>query len=106
MEQPKDDFERDLLARFASITAEEKAGPKRPAFAEQNSADGSEYRYFQPVFAAKQCLTTCHAPGIVLNGSDAEPSPFGRAAPGERKWNDGDLMAVVEVTLPLPLNER
>jgi hypothetical protein len=105
-EQPKDDFERGLLARFPSISVEERASAERPVFAERYSVHGTEYRYYQPVFAAKQCLNICHVPGIETSPSDPDPAPFGRAAPGNQKWNAGDVMAVVEVTFPLPVDER
>ncbi len=103
-EQPSDDFVRDLLARFAGAPAEERAKMEGPQFAERGTADGTEYRYYQPIYAEKKCLGTCHQPGF--KGSEAKPeaSPFGRGAPGDQKWKEGELMAVVEITIPSRLH--
>ena len=107
-EQPADEFERELLGRFGDAAAKEIASRERPLlFAERLTADQAEYSYYQPVFADKGCLNVCHEPHIVIDlGSNGEPSVFGRAAPGNQKWKEGDLMAVVEIKIPVGPTRR
>jgi len=99
-EQPSDEFERDLLPRFAGAPAEERPNMDRPVFAERRTADRTEYRYYQPIYAEKKCFAICHRPGVKGPEAKPEPSPYGRAAPGDQKWKEGELMTVVEVTIP------
>jgi hypothetical protein len=99
-EQPQGTFERELLARFAHVDDGKAADVAEQPFAEWRVADRQEYRYYQPVFAKKGCFIMCHAPTGVAAQSDPVPSPFGRAAPGDKEWKDGELMAVVEIAVP------
>ncbi len=100
-EQPKNEDERQLLERFLKRKPEEIGKSDRPESEEGPVTEKNEYLYFQAIRAERKCFNVCHQPGIrTAVGTELEPSPYGRAAPGERMWNDGDLMAVVRVTIP------
>lgn len=100
-EQPTNEFERQVLERFLKKKPEDLAKSDRPEYVEGPVTENNEYQYFQAIRAERQCLTICHSPGVKGGiNMDPEPSPYGRAAPGEQKWNEGDLMAVVRVAIP------
>lgn len=107
-EQPKPGFEQELLKRFSpNRKPEELAKLDRPEYIEGPITENNEYQYFQAIRAEKECFAVCHLPGVKALNMDPEPPPTGRAAPGEQKWNEGDLMAVVRVTIPnLPMQEE
>jgi len=105
-EQPKNEFERQLLDRFAERTPDEVARLDRPEYVEGPVTENNEYRYFRAIRAKRECFAVCHCPPVA-NGMNVAPEPpaTGREAPGGQKWKEGDLMAIVEITIPLPLNE-
>jgi len=106
-EQPKNEFERKILEEFAKHNPEEIAKLDRPEYLEGPVTDNEEYQYFQAIRAEQNCTRTCHVPNVRALPMDPEPSPIGRAAPGEQKWKEGDLMAVVRVTIPnRPMQEK
>jgi len=113
-ERPADETEMQLLDRFATAPEREEAldeagapdpagdssaeedsddpddGTARsiePSYFERLTADGSEYLYYQPVYAQRSCLV-CHR---ALSGAEVSMS-----AP----MVEGDLMAIVQVTIP------
>ena len=90
-ERPRNEYEEQVLARFMD---------NRDWHSEEGPVTtDNEYQLFQEV-RADNCLGMCHAPAVKALAPEAEAPPFGRAAPGEKKWQDGDLMAVVRVTIP------
>jgi len=100
-EQPRPGFEEELLKRFPpNRKPEELAKLDHPEYIEGKVTDDNEYQYFQAIRAEKQCFAVCHLPGVKALNMDPEPPATGRAAPGEQKWSEGDLMAVVRVTIP------
>ncbi len=104
-EQPKSEFEQQMLEWFAKRKPEETGKQDGPEYLEGPVTENNEYQYFQAIRGKKGCLTTCHMPSVTGMTGGPEAAPFGRGAPGGQKWNEGDLMAVVEITIPLPLDE-
>jgi len=106
-EQPRNEDERQRLERFLKRKPEELGKDRPPEGEEGPVTERNEYQYYLPIRAQKQCLGTCHQPGIKSPNLDPEPPPFGRSAPGEQKWQPGDLMAVARVTIPYgPMQEE
>jgi hypothetical protein len=101
-EQPRSAFERQVLDRFAKRKPGEIAKQDGPEYREGPITEHEEYQYFQAIRAERNCTRTCHVPNVSALPTSPENSPIGRAAPGGQKWREGDLMAVVEVTIPLP----
>jgi signal transduction histidine kinase len=101
-EQPAPDnpFEQQVLERALKRKPEEIAKSDRWEHEEGPLTEKNEYQYFQPIRAETECFDVCHVPGVRGLKMDPEPSPTGRAAPDEQKWNDGDLMVVARVTIP------
>jgi two-component system, NarL family, sensor histidine kinase BarA len=101
-EKPQGDFERQILAGFAKETPEEIRKPGRVGYKEGPVTADNEYQYFQEIRFEKNCLGACHQePPRSGLGTDIESSPYGRGPPpGQQRWNEGDLMAVVRVTIP------
>jgi len=104
-EQPNSEFERHVLGEFANRKPEEMAKLDRPEYLEGPVTEDNEYQYFQAIRAEQNCTRMCHVPNAKALPMDPEPSCLGRAAPSDQKWKEGDLMAIVEITIPLPLNE-
>lgn len=109
---PRDEFERELLARFMKARPQESAAsdgttpeadgseynvPEPREFEERPLPDQSEYQYYQPIRARESCLL-CHrmlggakSSALVLGGSQiVSPPPLAV----------GDMMAIVQVTIP------
>lgn len=93
--KPRDAFEEELLDRF--LQPPEDTGKKRVDFAERYVSDGEEYQYYQAIRAQRSCLSVCHTAPPVSGG-------FYSTASGLILWpsplRDGDLMAMVQVTIP------
>ena len=88
---PQDDEEREILAAFA------KESP--PPFIERYSADRGEYLYYQPVRAQEKCFSACHRP--LDDGANLFADSRTRASIGNSiARGEGDLMAVIQVTIP------
>jgi len=115
---PNDRWERALLERFMKAkpkkpvspptpagqpggepTESEQPGRKRlPEWDERLQADQNEYQYYQAIRAQESCLL-CHrmlgtglnSSGLILGGSEVVGGP---------PLAEGDLMAVVQVTIP------
>lgn len=103
-EQPQSKDERQRLERFKE-RADESGKPDRLEGEVGPITEKNEYQYFLPIRAQKQCLGICHQPGM-RTSLDPEPT-FGRSAPGEQKWQPGDLMVVACVTIPYgPMQEQ
>jgi signal transduction histidine kinase len=81
--EPRDDFEREVLARFEAAGKQRRTGEKRPhEFAERRIEATRQYQYYRPIFLDGACKG-CHKlqPGFQENPGLAE----------------GDLMAVALV---------
>ncbi len=87
-------LEERLLERFMQPPTEspDDAEPQEPEFHERLVAGGNQYEYYQPVYAEKSCVL-CHnamsgSRGVALDGGGRPP------------LTEGDLMAIVQVTIP------
>ncbi len=96
-QQPKTPLEERLLERFMRMEPDFNDDQmKEPVFYERLVGGGNQYEYYQPVYAEKSCVA-CHiafAGGYPV-GSDVivggvPPAPL----------TEGDLMAIVQVTIP------
>jgi signal transduction histidine kinase len=100
--KPRDAFERKLLAEFLAVDPLQAVEQESPEFEDRLSSDQSEYQYYQPIRAQDSCLAACHkAPpgGLGIGWSDADPGL--RASVGRSTaQSKGELMAVVQVTIP------
>ena len=90
---PQDALESELLQRFARMTEEERDQEDAMLFAERLVAGGREYQYYQPIWAERSCVD-CHR---LLEGEGYTPGSTGTASAPIR---EGDLMAVLQVTIP------
>ncbi len=100
--KPRDGEEWAILDRFRK--SRPTSGPAAtPEWAERRRDDRNEYSYYQPIRAERSCLTPgCHqstSAGIDMIGSGV--SLGSRAQPGASPLAEGDLMAVVNVSIPL-----
>ncbi len=90
-----------------------EAGPKLPGesdeseFRELTVSEKDEYRYYQPIRADQSCIAVCHRQLPGGDVSEAGPA-FGGAGPTPGvPLSEGDLMAVVKVTIPYgPIEEQ
>jgi hypothetical protein len=94
-----------VLKCFVERESVEGAKQGRPEYLEGPVTENHEYQYFRAIRAERNCTLMCHTPGAKALTGGPEISPFGRAAPGDQKWKEGDLMAVVRITIPLPLDD-
>jgi two-component system, NarL family, sensor histidine kinase BarA len=108
--QPRDEFERQIIARFARSGATvHKAGPLpaksrtfadgSPTWAERITNDRKEFQYIQAVFFKPRCLMACHGPqGEIIDGHRQRPAPDGRH---RLMLEDGDLAGAMVINLPM-----
>lgn len=90
---PQDALESELLQRFARMTEADRNQEDAVLFAERLVAGGREYQYYQPIWAERSCVD-CHR---LLEGEGYAPGSTGAASAPIR---EGDLMAVLQVTIP------
>ncbi len=83
---PRDEFEWGVLDRYNKPQAQRPAGADPEDYPERLVGNNNEYQYFQPVYAEKSCLL-CH-------------SVLGRNVTTDAPLTEGDLMAIVKVTIP------
>ncbi|MDY0165105.1 MAG: ATP-binding protein [Thermoguttaceae bacterium] len=98
-QQPKTPLEERLLERFTWPPEEPEGSESRePEFYERLIGGGNQYEYYQPVYAEKSCVG-CHnaisggylaGSGAAIGGGSVLPAPL----------TEGDLMAIVQVTIP------
>ncbi len=96
---PRDEFEWQALRRFLRVSPEELESFEHEAFAERLSPDRNEYHYYQPIYAQSTCLGACHLPlvgGVMGDWSDGRLASLGRSTASA----EGELMAVIQVTIP------
>ena len=89
---PLDEFETELLKRFAKSPSAKSEKDGHPPFAERRSPVDGRYEYYQPSFYKHDCFV-CHAksgsPVLSLAGGLSEPEPYA----------EGDLIAIVKIRL-------
>ncbi len=71
--------------------------PGGPEFVERYVNNGLEYQYYQAIRAQASCLTLCHKTYPAPGGFDV---PIGGKLLAGEPLQEGDLMAVVQVTIP------
>jgi len=99
---PPDAFEWEVIERFLKNDPQHSA-QQGPEFAERLTSTGREYQYYQAVRAEELCLLACHKPppggaGIGFGGEGVALGGGGLG--GGPPLGEGDLMAVVHVTIP------
>jgi signal transduction histidine kinase len=118
--QPRDDFERTMLARFirSAVTRKDGHSPDKthvfadgtPTWAQQITADQKEYHYVQAVFFKPTCLMECHGSaegsgdGTAEGAVDHIDNHMSKLAPDGQhfiKTEPGDLAGAVVVSLPM-----
>jgi signal transduction histidine kinase len=81
-----------VLDYFAERASPEAGGPAPLEYREFRTADSSEYHYYQPVHARKNCLVCHEYHGAAGGSAEGEPA--------RRRFVEGELMAVVKVVMP------
>ncbi len=80
--QPQDELEWQLLERWQRAGRDPQiAELEQPLFEERHVPERSEYQYYQPIFAKTDCIL-CH-----------------RVVSGNNNLTEGDLMAIMQVTI-------
>lgn len=95
--RPQDEFEEQILEQFMRHRRGDDSGDGFPEYAERYVDDGLEYQYYQAVRAQASCLTLCHKTYPQTGGFDV---PIGGVQLASEPLQTGDLMAVVQVTIP------
>ncbi len=90
---PQDALESELLQRFVRMTEDERSQEDAVLFADRLVDGGREYQYYQPIWADRSCVD-CHR---LLEGEGYVP---GSSGPAVAPIREGDLMAVLQVTIP------
>jgi len=98
--KPKDEFEARVLARFRAGRAGKEQEAGAPPWEDRPLPKKGEYQYFQPIYAEESCLLTCHRKAPGLSGTGWPESFPGTPIARSTAWNEGDLLAVVQVTIP------
>jgi len=95
---PTDDEERKILQRLREAGQQPARRPESPAYAER-PAVGDKYIYYQPVHADQSCVN-CH--NIIPAGIDVTGTgvALGRGISSGVSLAEGDLMAIVKVSIP------
>ncbi len=97
--QPKRLLEETLLEQFVPSAADPDGDERQgPEFYERLVGGGSQYEYYQPVYAEESCVL-CH--NVRSGGYDPPGSAatWGGGLPAA-PLTEGDLMAIVQVTIP------
>jgi len=102
---PRDEFEWAVLDRYNKPQRQGQADDDPDGFRDRLVNDNDEYQYFQPVYAERSCLL-CHkvisggfdlsGTGLSLGGNVTTGAPLA----------EGDLMAIVKVTIPNSPTQR
>lgn len=103
--QPRDEAERELLKRFLKGRPEDAQKEDRPIYEEREDPQTASYLYYQPIWAEKRCVGgVCHVPESGSQGgfdTGISSSLLGWGGPpGGPPLAEGDLMALVCVTIP------
>ncbi len=97
---PSDEFEWKVLDKFKQRSVAESDSPP---FAERSLPEENKYQFYQPVYAEASCLVACHQPPLGGSGIDLTGSGLalgGTGLSGSAPLGEGDLMAIVKVTIP------
>lgn len=100
--RPQDAFEQQLLERFIKTRPEDVPEGEKVDW-EERMKEPNEYVYYQAVRAQRSCIMVCHAATPGGLGYDVAGSGIalgGGAQFGGAPLTDGDLIAVVQVTIP------
>jgi signal transduction histidine kinase len=95
--RPADEFEKEVMERFLRRNPEPALGAGGPEFVERYVNQGLEYQYYQAIRAQASCLALCHKTYPDPSGFDV---PIGGKLLAGEPLQEGDLMAVVQVTIP------
>jgi two-component system sensor histidine kinase BarA len=97
-QQPRGEFEKELLERFLKTRPEGGTEEEEADYADRVASDG-EYQYYQAVRAQSSCLmSVCHRPASV-SGPLFDPLGLGGAGGPAA---EGDLMGIVQVSIKNP----
>jgi len=96
---PRDEYEGHVLDQYRKPVAEAPENADPDKYPGRLDNDKNEYQYFQPVYAEESCLLSCHvmAPGG-LDTMGTGISLTGKVS--GVTMSEGDLMAIVKVTIP------
>ncbi len=102
---PADEFEWKAYDDFRAAAQPDDDGIE---YRERLSPSRDHYEYYQPIRAEESCLQVCHRPppggtGIDMSGSGVA---FGGTGLGGAALTEGDLMAVVKVSIPNKPTQR
>jgi len=101
-----DNFERQLLEYFQKQRPAKTDDPEAALFAERTSSDGNQYYYYQPVYAQSLCFASCHRPPLGSTGLGGFDPGMGNPLGYSTAESDGELMALVQVTIPTGPTQR
>jgi signal transduction histidine kinase len=100
---PRDEYEWKLLDKFPKSVPPGTDDASIPKFDEHPVLERNEYRYYQPIRAERLCLH-CHRAPPGGSGLDDTGTGVALGNSGVRRGgaplNEGDLMAIVRVTIP------
>ena len=90
---PLDEFEAELVERFAKSPSAKSEKDSHPPFAERRSPVDGRYEYYQPSFFKNDCFA-CHfvasRPPLSISGGElTDPEPYA----------EGDLIAIIKIRL-------
>jgi len=94
---PRDEFEWAVLDRYNKRRAAPPSEEEAEEYPERLVNNNNEYQYFQPIYAEKSCLL-CH--NVAAGGFDLSGSGLSTGTAGGTPLSEGDLMAIVQVTIP------
>ncbi len=100
--RPQSAFERELLDRFLKAQTQEVPNDEKPDW-EDRLEDPNEYVYYQAIRAQRSCLVVCHNTppgGLGYDVAGSSISLAGSTRVGGAPLTDGDLMAILQVTIP------
>jgi len=84
---PEDTFEGDVMRRFLKDSLAAGGSARRDDFADRLQPDRNEYQYYRPIYAESGTCVLCH---FTKGDLSANKAPL----------HEGDLMAVIRVTIP------
>ena len=105
---PTDKFEIETYEKFVK-TAAPLDDAEVVEYRERLSPSREQYEYYEPIRAKESCLLVCHRPppggtGIDIAGSGVALAGGGLA--GANTLDEGDLMAIVKVSIPNKPTQR
>lgn len=98
---PQDEFEWKVLEDFELAGPEPALDADPPESRDRIVSEHNRYEYYQPIYAQASCLVVCHRP--LPMGLDLGSAGTAMGTPGfssDVLLSEGDLMAIVKVTIP------